>query len=131
MGYKYKYVDPTENGYVRFKISKKQHNEIFPHRRVNIFTKIEAYHKENVFEFHYFTNLLGIILTLLLFPFYIILHGLTSFKDVVRDYYRLLNEKQTGSFTSEHVQKFNYNGEINKKYIKLKEIFEKQSKNNY
>lgn len=64
----YEYTDPTKQGYVKFKLTHKEHNSIIIHRKVNMFTKIEAYYKENIILIHYFTNSLGKIISTLLLP---------------------------------------------------------------
>ena len=41
---KYAYTCPTKDGYVKFKVSRKQHNKLKQTIKENIFTKIEAFY---------------------------------------------------------------------------------------
>lgn len=123
----YEYTDPTKQGYVKFKLTHKEHNSIIIHRKVNMFTKIEAYYKENIILIHYFTNALGKIISTLLLPITFIVHGLASTKEIIHDLKRLYNEKKYGAFVSEHICSKNFKGVPNKRFQQLERIYERQT----
>ena len=119
----FKYVDPTEKGYVKFRLTRKEHNEILPYRRKNIFSKIEAYYSPNKIRILYTTNLFGKILSFLLIPFSIILYGLSAVKEIPKEFKNLLFEKKYGRFTDEYIYSKNHFGEKSEKFIQLESIY--------
>lgn len=96
---KYTYKCPTEYGYKKFKLTRKQHNEIFSRRKINIFTKCEYFYNEHLIKIHFFTNALGVILSLLFVPVTIVTHGLSSIKDISKEIKDLFNQKERGSYS--------------------------------
>lgn len=123
----YKYKCPTELGYVEFKLSRKEHNRVILNRKCNIFTKVEAFYKENTVKINYLPNLTAKIIIPFLVPYAILAHGLSSIKEIARDIKRELMPKKYGSFTSEHVNRYKYNKEISERFLKLEEIYKKQA----
>jgi hypothetical protein len=101
----YKYVNPIDKGYIRFKLTKKQHNEIFKNRKLKWNGKSEYYYNENQIIIHTFTNWKAILLTTILFPIFILLHGITNIKEIWKELLELYNQKETGSFVSDFVPK--------------------------
>lgn len=126
MSHKYEYQCPTELGYVKFKLSRKDNNRILKYRKRNIFSKIEAFYQEDKILLYYSANLLGIIVTLLLFPYYLLVHGLSNFGEMIEEYKELFNQKKYGNFTDELVRKMRRDREVNKDFIELEKLYRKQ-----
>ncbi|QSF43388.1 hypothetical protein [Paenibacillus tianjinensis] len=103
----YTYRSPTEYGYTRFKLSRKQHKELFPRRVLRWNQKCEYYYNDNNVLIHYFSNHLCIILTTVLFPILILFAGLSHFKEAIKEMKELYNEKKYGSFSTDHISKCN------------------------
>lgn len=102
---KYTYENPLDKGYKQFKLTKQQHNKIFKYRQLKWFDKYEYYYNNHTIIIHRFCNLKGIIINTLLFPVYILTHGLLNFKELLREFKELYNQKKYGSFTSDCVYK--------------------------
>lgn len=124
----YKYNNPTERGYKKFKVSRKIHNELMPNRKRNVFNKIEAYYKHNQILFEYSTNLLGKIVTVLITPYVILMHGLGSLGELRGEFSDIFNPKKRGSFTSGVIHQKLYNGEFNGRFIALEELHNEQNR---
>jgi hypothetical protein len=99
--YKYSYKDPTETGYKRFKLTKKQHNQLFPNRKVRWFCRYEYFYNDWYVLLHQFTNWKGIVVNTLLAPVLVLMYGIVEMK---REYKRLYNEKELGAFSSNTVR---------------------------
>lgn len=102
---KYIYKDPLDQGYKQFKLTKKQHNKLFPNRQRTWKSRFEYYYNDNNVILHLFTSRLAIILNLILFPLSVLLNGLREFKEVAESHKKLLNEKKYGSFSSDDIWK--------------------------
>ncbi len=100
----YKYKDRIEDGYKRFYLTKKEHNKLFPKRKVKWIFKYEYYISENRIILDKFTSLRAKIFNVVMFPVVIFLEGFLNFKDIARDYKKMFNEKKYGSFSSDYVQ---------------------------
>jgi hypothetical protein len=100
---RYKYINPINNGYVKFNITRKIHNEIFPRRKMGILNSTEYYYNEatNKIQIHFFYNLFAQIGGIMLFPILVILSGVINFKSAWNDLIKLLNQKKTGNFTTD------------------------------
>jgi hypothetical protein len=100
--FEYQYKCPTEKGYKKFSVPRKVHNELLPNRKLKWYVTPEYYiNEENgSIEIQYFTNMIGIIANLLLFPVVGLCHGFCD-SGVYDDYKKLLNEKKYGSFSSD------------------------------
>ena len=105
LDYKYTYEDPLKRGHKQFKLTKKQHNELFPRRKIRWTDKYEYYYNEYHVILHRFTNIQTKILLTILFPVMLIAHGIVNFKELIREYKRLYKEKKYGSFVSDHISK--------------------------
>ncbi|PHA03036.1 hypothetical protein COE51_01450 [Bacillus pseudomycoides] len=101
----YKYQNPTERGYIKFKLTKKQHNKIFGYRKMRWLDRYEYYYNEDTVILHRFVNWKGILFCTLLFPVTIFMVGLSNFIEVWSDMLSLYKQKETGSFISDHVWK--------------------------
>ena len=100
---KYKYVDPIENGYTEFKLTKKQHNEIFKYRKRKWTDNYKYYYNDKRIIMHKFYNYRAVLVATLCFPVWVILNGLMSFKEICGELRDLYNQKESGCFTKEHV----------------------------
>jgi len=114
----FKYNDPLTRGYTKFKLTKKQHNEIFPKRKLNWSSSCEYYYTEDKVLIHRFVSPLAVVVNVLWFPISVVMNGLGEFKEILREYKRLFNQKQTGYFSTEFVYK------DDEKFNKLKRIKE-------
>lgn len=101
----YKYLDPIEKGYTKFKLSKNQHNEIFKHRQIRWNDKYDYYYNDSKIIIHRFTNRKAVLFCTLFFPIAIILEGVINFKEAWNDLKELYNQKKSGLFVIEHVSK--------------------------
>lgn len=101
----YKYINPIGQGYTKFKLTKKQHNKIFKNRKIKWNSKIEYYYNDNQIIIHRFTNRKAILLTTILLPVFVLLHGITNIKEIWKELLELYNQKETGSFVSDHIWK--------------------------
>jgi hypothetical protein len=99
----YKYSNPIDRGYKKFKLTKKQHNEIFPYRKLNWTSHCEYYYNEKQILIHRFVNWKAVILSTLTFPVAVLLHGLGNIKEVFIDHYELYHQKKYGAFVSDHI----------------------------
>lgn len=102
---KYNYVSPLEQGYKQFKLTRKQHNKLFKRRKKKWYDKYEYYYDEYAVMLHKFRNLQGIIFQTIIFPVYLLLYGLFHFKEIIREYKGLYNQKKYGSFSSDYAYK--------------------------
>lgn len=101
----YQYRCLTERGYTRFKITKKQHNEIFKNRKIKWTDRYEYYYNENNIIMHKFYSKKLIVLFTILFPLIVLFTGISNIKESYSDLKRMLNQKKYGSFVSEYVHK--------------------------
>lgn len=101
----YKYSDPMERGLTKFKLTKKQHNEIFPKQRINWTYRCEYYYNEHKVLIHKFTSWRAVILSTILFPLAVLMYGIGNIKEIYMDHYKLYHQKKYGTFVSDHVGK--------------------------
>lgn len=101
--YKYVYKNPLKNGYKQFKLSKKQHNEIFKHGKLRWIDRCEYYYNDNDILIHKFASLFAKILVTVMFPINILMYGLKNFKEIITEYKEMYNEKKYGSFVSDSI----------------------------
>lgn len=118
----YKYHDPVDKGYVKFKLSKKQHNEIFKYRQIKWNERYDYYYNDEKIIMHKLTNRKAVVMCTLFFPIAIIFEGLINIKEAWMDLKKLYNQKEYGSFVSEHVWK------KEQKYKQIMDIVEIQVK---
>lgn len=102
---KYEYKSPTTNGFTQFKVSRKAHNLILPKRKITIFQTFKYYYNEHGIKTEMFTNWFGILLCVLMFPYYLLVHGLGELTELLDEYKDLFNQKKCGSFSSKHIPK--------------------------
>lgn len=99
----YKYVNPINKGYLQFKLTKKQHNKLFPKQKKKWYNKYEYYYKADHILLHEFTSTPSKIIVSLLLPFTILFYGIKNTKQVLIEFKRMLNEKKYGAFVSETI----------------------------
>lgn len=115
----YKYENPLDNGYKRFKLTKKQHNSLFEHRQIRWIDKYEYFYNDKDIIIHKFYSFSCMILSTLLFPLGVLSNGFSEAKD---DIHRIWHQKERGSFTSDNVW---YTNPI---YNKIMEIIDSNEK---
>jgi len=112
----YKYENPLDKGFKKVKFTKKQHNELFPYRKIGFGQKYEYYLSDKWLELYCFNGIPVIVLNTLLFPILLLLHGLTNIKEVFKEVTSLYNQKETGSFTSDSIPS---SSDLYKKALKI------------
>lgn len=100
---KYVYKNPIEQGYIKFKLTKKQHNQLFKYRQIKWCDKYEYYYNEHYVILHKFYNKKSIILATILFPIWVLLNGLVNIKETWIELIKLYNQKKYGSFGGDDV----------------------------
>lgn len=100
---KYVYKNPLDNGYIKFKITKKQHNKLFKYRRLKWFNRYEYYYSKEEIIIHNFKNLPFRIMFTIGFPLFILLNGLVNFKESFNELNMMWNQKKYGRFSSDSI----------------------------
>lgn len=99
---KYQYKDPVDYGMKRVKLSRKDHDLIFPKRKLNLFQRYEYYIDDNKLTMQSYTNFLGKTWAIVIAPVAIIFYGaITYFKEA----HEVFNERKKGAFVEETVFK--------------------------
>ena len=98
----YKYVNPIDMGFVKFTLTKKQHNELFQYRQLKWYDKYEYYYSHDYIIIHKFYSTPIIFLNIILFPILIFMEGYSEAKRIS---IRALNQKKYGSFISDTVSR--------------------------
>ena len=101
----YIYINPEDKGFKKIKLTKKQHNKLFPKRKIKFGENYEYYISDDYFEMHRFYGTIIIILNTILFPVLLLFYGLSNFKETFNDVSSLYHQKKTGSFVSDTVWK--------------------------
>lgn len=122
----YKYKSPTEEGYIKFKLTQKEHKDILPNRKITFFTKLDAYYKDTGVTIHYTATSLGKAIQMILFPVSVLLYGVSKLKEIVKDHRDMLFPKKYGSFTSIWVGSKKRTGEPNERFLALEKIYQKR-----
>lgn len=99
----YVYKNPLEQGYKQFKLTKKQHNKLFTKRQIKWNDKYEYYFNDQGVVLQRYGNWKAIIVVTILFPGYLLLEGLSNYKQLVKEYKEMFNQKQYGVFTSDYI----------------------------
>lgn len=95
----YKYVNPTEKGFIYVKVSRRQHNKMLPNRKQRFGAKVEYYfHPESLnFEAHYFCSAwMKVVLVAIMFIPSILIQGLPG---TTKDTMNLIYERRRGKFS--------------------------------
>ncbi len=96
----YKYEDPLDRGFRKFRITKKQHNKLFKYRQIKWRDRYEYYYDDNFILLYNFTNWKAIVLFTLLFPVVLLLEGLWG---VTEHYEQLYNQKKYRTFSADSI----------------------------
>lgn len=99
---KYEYKCPTEKGYTKINIAKKQHNEYFLRRQIKWHDKYEYYINDHCILLCRFNNWKLIVVMTLFLPFLILIEGLGNIKETWEDYTGLFKQREKGKFSSDH-----------------------------
>ena len=113
---KYKYSDPTERGYIQFKLSKEEHNSLFKYRKIRWLDKYIYYYNDQGIKIHKFINKKGVIVATLSLPIAILIEGLGNYKEIWKELLSLYNQKNSGSFVSDFIDK---NSNIYREIMKI------------
>lgn len=97
----YEYSDPVENGFIKIKLSRKQHNKLFPKRVKRFSDHYDYYISDGEFVMHRTATLFYKIWITLLFPIVVIFGGLGNVKEIMAEYGDLYHEKERGTFMSD------------------------------
>ena len=102
----YEYVCPTEKGYERFSISKKDHNKIFKNRQTKWHSNYEYYVKDNHIIMYSVPTILTCIGSTLLFPIGLLANGLFNYKEAYKEMVvEMWYCKKYGNFSGDDIYK--------------------------
>ncbi len=101
----YVYKNPLNNGYKKFKLSRKQHNQLFQYRQIKWYDKYEYYYNDHEILLHKFSNVLGIVVATILFPADVLFQGLFNIKECCDELISLYNQKKYGSYIPDCISK--------------------------
>ncbi|MGL4757423.1 MAG: hypothetical protein ACRCXB_34150 [Aeromonadaceae bacterium] len=114
--YEFKYT--PENGYYMAKMSRNDHNEIFSKRQINIwqsYTYAVNEDKGHIVMMRH-ASPLAIVMSILAYPFIMLIHGIANYKEINDEYKRNINWKRCGSFCCDEVWK-SWNGDTYQKIM--------------
>lgn len=117
---KYVYENPLSDGYKQFKLSKKQHNEIFQNKQRKWYIKYKYYYDENMIIVHLFQNIPAIIIDTLSFPIVVLFQGIENIKECCEDLKKIYCQKKYGSYYFFQISKDNNRYDQIMKIIKIK-----------
>lgn len=104
--FKYVYECPTKRGYIKFKISKKDHNEIFKYRKTVWHSNYEYYVKDNHIIMQLIPTKLVCMLSTLFYPVAVLFHGSCNYKEIYTDSVtKCWCIKKYGSFSRDEIHK--------------------------
>ncbi|WP_336761318.1 hypothetical protein [Paenibacillus sp. USHLN196] len=103
---KYTYRNPVDRGYKQFKLSKKQHNYLFPKRKKKWNARYEYYYSDERVIMQQLSSYSAIVLTTVLFPVLILFAGLSNFKEAITEMKWLFNEKKYGKFSEDWINRY-------------------------
>lgn len=88
--------------YRQFKLTKKQHNGLFPYRQIKWKDRYEYFYNDKCVLINRFCNWKGVLLYTILFPVYVLIVGLGNIQELLDEYSRLYNQKK--AFESDSIQ---------------------------
>ncbi|ULG01305.1 hypothetical protein phiA005_0050 [Aeromonas phage phiA005] len=103
--YEFKYT--PENGYYMARMSRDEHNKLFERRQVNIwqsYTYAVNEDKGHIVMMRH-ASPLAIVLSILAYPFIMLIHGIANYKEINDEYRGALNWKRRGSFSCDEIRK--------------------------
>ena len=101
--YEFKYT--PENGYYMAKMSRKEHNKLLEKRQVNIwqsYTYAVNEDKGHIVMMRH-ASPLAIVLSILVYPFIMLIHGIANYKEIHDEYKRNINWRRYGSFCGDEI----------------------------
>jgi hypothetical protein len=102
----YEYECPTDRGYEKFKINRKDQNKIFKYRKWVWSINYEYYVKDNHIIMQRIPNVYGCVASTLLLPLGLLLEGLANSKETYMDMVvKAWQAKKYGSFSCDHIYK--------------------------
>ncbi len=120
--YEFKYT--PENGYYMAKMSRKEHDKLFEKRQINIwqsYTYAINEEKGHIVMMRH-ASPLAIALSIVAYPFIMLIHGIANYKEINDEYKRAVRWKHYGSFSCDEIRKCKSDsmyqdvmGKINKK----------------
>lgn len=125
--YVYTYDNPLERGYKKFKLTKKQHNRLFPKRKRNWKARYEYFYNKDRVILQRFTSHTAIILTTLFFPILILFAGLSNFKEAITEIKWMYNEKKYGKFSEEWISRGQHRKGDDEKYFEIINLLGEES----
>ena len=118
MNFEYKYIPPESQGMVKIKVSKENHNNVFTYRKrtflKSLLHKYEYFADDTKVSVEYVPTALYKVLAVLLFPFHLLIYGVSNYKEIVLDTKKVINARKYGAFSSDII--------IGESYNKLKGI---------
>ena len=99
----YQYINPVSQGYKEIKISKEDHNRLFPYRKIKLMDKYRYYLSNNNFIMHRFMSLPAVIFNTILFPISLLMNGIKNYKEVFYELYKMYHQRKCGAFVSDCV----------------------------
>ncbi len=90
---------------MRFKLTKKQHNEIFKNSPIKFGDKYFYYYREedNSILYEKYLNWMAVTIVTFFLPMTLIVTGLENYKEIISDTVDLYRQKKSGSFSVEYV----------------------------
>ncbi len=123
----YEYKDPKSDGYIQFKISKKDQNRIFKYRKWQWHSNYEYYVKDKTILMHKIPNVFGCIISTILFPVGLLAEGLRNYKETYKDMVlKAWQAKKYGSFSSDAIYKRDNDDGTFDKVIVASKLFKQQ-----
>jgi uncharacterized protein with ParB-like and HNH nuclease domain len=103
----YVYKSPLDQGYTKIKVSKDKHNLIFKHPQrtflKSLVNRWDYFRKGNEVIAENVPTLFGKVLTVLLFPLFLILSGVLNYKEIIDAMKGVLSPRKYGRFTRHRV----------------------------
>ena len=103
--YEFKYT--PENGYYMATMSRKEHSKLFERRQVNIwqsYTYAVNEEKGHIVMMRH-ASPFAIVLSILAYPFIMLIHGIANYKEIHDECKRNLNWRRYGSFCCDEILK--------------------------
>lgn len=98
---KYVYVDPVVNGFTKVHFTKREHNELFPNRKIDIFSRYDYYISHQKLILHRTTSRKWTAVITIGFPLVAVGYGIFNLRELLNEYRELYNQKRLGSFLSD------------------------------
>lgn len=98
----YEYKDRIKDGYISFKLSKKQHNQLFQYRKIRWMDKFEYYYNDKWVILDRYYNIYYLFVICLLVPIAVVYQGYPETFDQLK---RSFKQKKYGSFVSDSISK--------------------------